>query len=184
MGKRKDGITSLTRLRLRCSIADRTDPECCWIWKGCDHNGCAAIWVVIEGKGKVVTAPRAALMLTGETIPPRWRTWTSCKDPMCCNPRHAVRGTALEWGAWVREHGLFTGNAKLISSQRANGRKKSKIDRELALEIRSSPLTPTKEAKRLSETLGQPFDRRFVAKVRRPNSCWAEPNPFSGLGAR
>jgi hypothetical protein len=181
MGKRKEGITTITRLKANCSIADREDPDCCWIWKGAVRGKRAAIW--LPKTGEVVTGPRAAATLSGTEIPQGYRVWPTCCRSDCCNPRHAVVGTYLEWGTHVREKRLWVGNEKNIAAAKARGRERSKIDLQLAREIRESGLSQRREAQRVKEKHGIEISRHLVSNVR-TGKRWAEPNPFAGLGAR
>lgn len=184
MGKRKDGINTITKLRSRCSIRDLTDPDSCWTWKGAgraDSAG-AAIWLRVNGKGSVVSAPRAAALLSGMVIPPGGRAWATCKNPFCANPRHAATGTQAEWGAWVRDAGLWVGNQRNIAAAKARGRERSKIDMAIAREIRASQLPIREETRRVHEAHGIEISRTLVSNVR-IGKRWAEPNPFAGLGA-
>lgn len=180
MGKRKDGITSLARLRARCSIADRTDPDCCWIWKGATRNGVAAVWLPVGEKTRIVTAPAAAAILSGREIPKGHRTWASCCDANCCNPRHSVSGTYAEWGEHVRANGLWRGSERTRAAALARGRSRSKIDMSIAREIRASHLSNRLEAQRVKEVHGIEVSHHLVSNVRNQKR-WAEPNPFAGL---
>jgi hypothetical protein len=181
-GKRKDGITTITRLKQRCAIARPLDPDCCWIWKGADHERRAAVWLSVGGKGITATAARAAAILTGKEIPAGWRAWSACGNPMCCNPAHARVGTMADFGSWQRETGALCGNAKTIAAQRANGRARSKITMAIAREVRQSALRLEDEAERILTEYGITVSTKLLSAVRRGERLM-EPSPFFGLVA-
>jgi hypothetical protein len=180
MPAKGSGVTSLTRLKQRCSLASNTR-ECCWVWKwSAKRLGQAAIHVRVDGKEKVVTGAWAALHLTGRTPAPGVRTWASCGNKLCCNPDHAMSGSYAEFGKWQKETGALLGNPRRLAVATKGGRSRSAINMEIARQMRDSPLSATQEAKVWSERLGRTISHDVVSDLRRGKS-WQETSPFAGL---
>lgn len=183
MPAKGSGVTTITRLRARCSRASVIDPDCCWLWKGAMRlNGQAAICIhnPATGKSEVVGAPRAVAILKGKDIPKPGKSWTTCQQAHCCNPLHERTGTYAEWGAWIKERQLWVGNERVKLAQTLNNRKRSRINLAIAREMRASPLPNTEEAQRWTEKLGVPIGRKTVWDIR-TGRHWEEPSPFRGL---
>jgi hypothetical protein len=183
MPAKGSGVTSLSRLKARCSLLSFSDPDACWLWKGAVRpNGQAAICVhtTATGKTETVSAPRAVAILKGKEIPKPGKSWTTCGHAHCCNPNHERTGTYAEWGAWIKEQQLWVGNERVRLAQKINNRKRGRINMEIARKMRASTLPPTEEARRWSEALGRPIGRNIVYDVRN-RGRWAEASPFSGL---
>lgn len=186
MAAKGSGVTTLKKLRERCSLRDPKDPDCCWLWKGAiRESGQAAIHMIDPRTGKAtnVTAPHAVAILKGKDIPRPGRCWTSCGNRLCCQPKHERTGTYAEWGAWIRETKAWVDNERVRAAASAAGRRRSKINMDIARQMRASPLTDSAEAKRWSARLGYSLSHDVVHDVRHQRR-WPEPNPFAGLGAR
>lgn len=65
---------------------DEGDANDCWLWKGAKNsNGHGCIW---DGT-RVVPAHHAAfLVFYGKHVPKLHYLMRTCKDKLCCNPRH------------------------------------------------------------------------------------------------
>lgn len=185
MPAKGSGITTLAKLRARCSRSNPKDPDCCWLWKGAIRQGGGAAIHIHDpalGRDVIVSAPRAVAILKGKEIPRPGKSWTICGNPHCCNPLHERTGTYAEWGAWIRESKAWVGNLRRLGANAALGRRRSKINLAIARQMRASPLTQKQEAQRWSELLGRPISHDVVHDVR-TGRRWLEPNPFAGLGA-
>lgn len=180
MAAKHSGITSLTALRKRCSRPEPSNPDGCWLWNGyTDRKSLPRMWLVVDGRGRSVTGSYAAAYLAGRRVPAGHRSWQTCGNSTCCNPRHTRTGTMAEWGAWHRDNGsawLYTARrtAAQIAAVRANGKLRSM---QVAREIRESNLSHSKEA------AARGVNRSTIINIRK-NRAWQEPSPFAGLGAR
>lgn len=107
--KRQDGIRTLDDLQGRCVIDRET---LCWIWRGAVFRNAAGsdttrVWLPdADGKGRVMTAPRAAWILSGRKLPAGhivWRARCHC-SALCISPQHGAAGTRQDmFAAFVRD---------------------------------------------------------------------------------
>lgn len=183
MKKRLPRVKTLTGLRNRCTRHDPQDPNACWTWNGATRGkGYPAVWMIDPSTGKemVVSGARAVAILKGKEIPRPGKSWTTCGNKLCCNPKHEMTGTYAEWGAWKRENDAWPRTARMLAAAKARGQRLSKINLEIARQMRASPLPPLREAERWSRELGTSISHDVVIDVR-AGRRWPEPNPFAGL---
>lgn len=176
---KRSRIKTLRTLRMRCSIERPGDPGCCWIWKGAAKakGGRAVVWIMDKtGKAMAVGGARAAAILKGKDLTGKPRSWQTCGNPLCCQPNHEMSGTYAEWGAWKREHQQWPVTARMLAAAAARGRRRSKINLEIARQIRASTLPAIPEGQRWGVSHDVVLDARA-------GKLWPEPNPFAGLGA-
>lgn len=128
---RAAGVTSLECLRQRCRIDDVTG---CWVWSMAVANASTTPTPVVHiapgakglvKGGAVVTAPRAAWLLAGNTLEPGQVVYRLvCGNSRCINPEHCRTGTRAQMQAAIAATGRNRGrperrviNAKSRASQ-------------------------------------------------------------------
>lgn len=175
-GKKFSGISTVARLRARCKVDQKTG---CWHYSGSVEHGGPKLWIWHPEKQKfeVMAGAKAAATLSGKPIPPRGRAWMGCCCSDCVNPAHVLTGTMLEWGAFLRERGLWRNSATRRAASIAAGRARSNLDMEQARAIRAANTTIDEEA------AIRGVGRSQISRIR-VGRAWREPNPFQGLGAR
>jgi hypothetical protein len=172
--------TTLDDIKALCQIDDDTG---CWHWRGCLSNG---KWPRVyapnhskPGSPKEAQTGRRAVwqIVSGKAIPEGHRVHGRCDDPRCLNPAHMRCGPPSEWGKHLQRTGIYKGKATRVLANRAIGRARSKLTRELITEITGSQETGKALAARLN------LSRDVVSKARRgeAKSFHALANPFAGL---
>ena len=153
-------ISTLQGIQDRCQISDLTD---CWIWKGATNKygvNKEIPVMAIDGYPSPKTVYFAVMHFLRKTPVNGELVWKTCDTKCCVNPKHLMKGTKAEMGAWTSEFGRQKNNPRYIISNRKNARVKSKITMEIAREIRKSEATN----KVLAETYGVSAD--LIRKVR------------------
>lgn len=119
-----------------------TDPGSCWEWRGRRKSKMG------YGAFQDRAAHRLAYELVNGEIPDGLLIRHVCDNPLCCNPRHLIPGTAqdntndaLRRGRLAR--GERHGNTKLTAVQVDEIRRnpEGRTGRELAFQFRVSPAT-------------------------------------------
>lgn len=162
MGEKRNGIRSVEDIRLRCRICEETG---CWEWRGScqrrkDGTPDPRVWMADARTCK--TLPNAVWTLQGKRIPPGWRVWRRCLNPLCGNPEHLMSGTTAAWGVWVSRKGYLQGRIERSIINRANilATGRSRITMEIAQAIRHSPKT----GRELAAELG--VDEKIISRIR------------------
>lgn len=87
---------------------DRTGgADACWPWLAFANDGGYGMF---RFRGRIVLAPRFALLLAGEDLPVGSLACHRCDNPPCCNPAHLYVGTAGSnlQDAWNRGQKTWT----------------------------------------------------------------------------
>lgn len=126
--KRSDGVRTLEDIRIRCVIDDLTG---CWHWAGAMSvsktrriKPVSRVWLpegLGNGRPAIVTASKAAWVLSGRPLPDGWVVWRSkCSSFDCVNPLHARAGRRVEMGADLAASGRMKGSPDRVAANARN----------------------------------------------------------------
>jgi hypothetical protein len=164
-GDRTDrgGIRTIEDLRIRCHCDEDTG---CWNWRGAvNKTGRASAeprcWLADENKSVLV--PRAAWMLGRQAkLQPGDTVWRRCRNDLCCNPQHLLRGDKSAWGEWVARSGYLRGRPERAAINRRNrmAANNIRVTLEIAQWVRESKQTGREVARVIGES------EQTVSKIR------------------
>ncbi len=115
-----------------------------WLWRGAvSDNNWPRVYSPNHSKPKspkeVQTGRRAVWHAKhGKAIPNGWRVYGTCGKDKCISPEHMRCGPTSEWGAFTTALGTQKGNLRRIAANRAIGRKRSKMTKEIVDAVASS----------------------------------------------
>jgi hypothetical protein len=154
----------------------------CWEWTGAVGNTGHPIIHLrqpIEGmprKGCALVR-RFVFMLNGGKLVDRKPLDCKCGNKLCVNPAHIKQSTTSKVAKRAAQNGAWKGEARARRISAAK-RAKSKLNIELAREIRLSPESGPVLAARYG------VDKSLVNNIKR-GTIWRDySTPFAGLGAR
>jgi hypothetical protein len=133
LGQMAGAVHTVADVRLRCDIDSRTG---CWVWLGATSTkkGSKPLPVTWHDGG-VVTVRSLVRELGGHPKMPR--TWAACGNWLCCCPDHMGAGSVKQYGAWLRESGMWRGSTCKVDGCRANGRARSRLTVEQVRQVRA-----------------------------------------------
>lgn len=117
---------------------------------------------------------RSVFKLNGGAVKDRQPVVTTCNERLCINPAHMVASTCQSVAKAAGRAGAFSGKtrcAKIAASKRLN----SKLNIELAIEIRLSPISTRALAKLHS------VNRSVIIGIKAGRMWKDYTNPFAGL---
>ncbi len=114
------GVRSLRCIKNRCHVDDITG---CWLWRGAMTQGRIPETHIQEGvfgiKRKSMSVPRAAWLLSGNTVQPGHSVYRAvCHNNRCCNPAHLASGSPKDRALSASSHGQFRDPERLMRLQR------------------------------------------------------------------
>lgn len=155
----------MARIRSNC-----TEDADCWIWQRyCDPHQMP----ILSINHMPMAVRRAVWIVKHGEVQDGFEIVHTCGRTRCVNPAHLESITMAERRKRLGEAARGRASVAMVKTHRAMG----KLDMEKAREIRSSDETGQVLAAKFGVT------PQLVSLVRRGKS-WAEPSPFSGLGAR
>lgn len=127
----REGIKTIEHVRERCYVDDFTG---CWHWRGSMKVSSKGrrtpqlhIFDSVARRSKTVSGPLAVLDLAGRRTAQTQRGWRTCLCDDCLNPAHVMGGTHKQWGAWLRERGLWQNSPARLAAGRMVARARSAI---------------------------------------------------------
>lgn len=170
---RKFALSVIDAIQARCTEC----PECGekWNWTGNHKN--AMHHAVIERNKIRINVRKAVWAAFKKPAPEGYVLTTKCENPQCLNPKLTA---AVHRGDVIRkmiEDGLIHNAAHLAARTKARRERGTKLNMEIAREIRASELSAREFAEKLGVT------HQMVSSIRQGKS-YCEASPFSGLGSR
>lgn len=160
-------LNTLPGIRARCD-----EEGDCWIWRdGTTQEG----YPIFKPYGcKCTLVRRAAFVLAGGHLKSRQPVVSSCGDRRCVNPEHLSTSTLSKIAKSAAKRGAWGGQIRRAAISAAQ-RKRSKINLEIAAEIRAS----SEASKVLSARFG--VDKSLICRIRSGRAWRDYSSPFAGL---
>ena len=160
-------------IKARCTEC----PECGepWNWTGNHQN--AMHHATIERNKTRINVRKAVWAVYHGEIPTDTVLTTKCDNQNCLNPELTA---AVHRGDVIRkmmDEGKIHNAAHLAARTRARRARGTKLNIEVAREVRSSDLSCREEAEKRGVTY------QMISRIRQ-NKSYADVSPFAGLGAR
>jgi hypothetical protein len=160
----RGGIRTLEDLRIRCHYDEDTG---CWNWRGAAgkkgrSTAAPRCWLADEGKSVLVA--RAAWMLGRQAnLQPTDTVWRRCRNDLCCNPQHLLRGDKAAWGEWVGRAGYLRGRPErsAMSRRLRQAQGNVRVTQEIAQWVRESG----QKGRDIAHAIGE--SDQLVCKIRK-----------------
>lgn len=150
MGKRRDGVHSLSDMQARCIVDEDTG---CWIWQGgvqfSQGHERPVVWVTATNRTE--SARRRAWVLAGKPLQPGQMVFGTCGRPLCICPAHSAAGSMKDLGT-VRAEAGFDRGPKRSAATRRSWEWRGALTAELAAWARESQQTQREAAHALGCT--------------------------------
>ena len=171
---RELSLSILDDIQARCTEC----PECGEVWNWTGNHKKAMHHAVIERNKMRINVRRAVWSAFNPPPKEGYVITTKCENPQCINPKLII---SVHRGYVIRkmiEDGVIHNAAHLAARTKARReRGTTKLNMDIAREIRQSDLSAREFAKKLGVT------HQMVLLIRQ-GKFYREVNPFTGLGAR
>lgn len=140
---------NIQAIKEQCRIDEETG---CWNWAGGMSRGKAGSMLpVCYWNGAIHSVPRLVMSATGRRLAKGEKAFRKCRNQACVCPSHVTGGSHKEVGRMLAATGGIRGMHRSIIATKSS-RKRSKINMEIANEIRASTGTAPEIAKRFGVT--------------------------------